>query len=268
MKNILFNNFKRVLIEEQSFRLSFWKVLGTRMKFFWSVFYSKILPNWPVYSTIFALIVAGVLITEKKSQKLKEVIKLLLIFLAVPVIGYIAFQGNFGNIYDYYMTGYYLPMILLFALGLGVLWKSKTGRVVVIAFLVLFFLRNTSLVDRHLTQKIDELDYITLINEHRVVNWVFEDASTRGEFNIDVYVPPVIPHAYDYLFLWQGTKRCGENLCELVLDEQVPLLYTLYEVDPPHPWRLESWLERQKSIGVVEEEETFGGITVQRRKRL
>ncbi|MFV1917674.1 MAG: ArnT family glycosyltransferase, partial [Patescibacteria group bacterium] len=97
-ENILFNNFKRVLIEEQSFRLSFWEVLGARLDSFWSVFYSKILPNWPVYSAIFALIVAGVLITEKKSQQLKEAIKLLLIFLAVPMIGFVAFQGNFGNI--------------------------------------------------------------------------------------------------------------------------------------------------------------------------
>jgi hypothetical protein len=52
------------------------------------------------------------------------------------------------------------------------------------------------------------------------------------------------------------------------LAERVPLLYTLYEEDPPHPERLEAWLARQKGIGIVEEEESFGGITVQRRKRI
>ena len=105
-------------------------------------------------------------------------------------------------------------------------------------------------------------------NELQAVNWVFENSKERGVFNIDVYVPPVIPYSYDYLFLWQGTRRCGDNLCGLLWDEQTPLLYTLYEVDPPHPWRLEAWLDRQEGIGVVEEEVSFGGIIVQRRSRI
>ena len=44
--NILFNNFTRMFIEEGSFKLSFWQVLGTRMGYFWAVFHSKILPPW------------------------------------------------------------------------------------------------------------------------------------------------------------------------------------------------------------------------------
>ncbi len=266
--NILFNNFKRMLLEEKSFTFTFWGVLRVRLEFFWSVLSSKILPNWHIFAGIFSLITLGAIVIEKKSEKLRNAILLILIFLVIPMLGFIAFQGNFGNIFDYYMTGYYLPMILLFSLGLGILWKSNAGKAVVILFFVLFFMKNGSLVRYYLIAGVDGPEHITLGNELQAVNWVFEDASARGGFNVDVYVPPVIPHTYDYLFLWQGTKRCGENLCELILDEQVLLLYTLYEVDPPHPWRLESWLERQKSIGVIEEEETFGGITVQRRKRL
>ena len=102
----------------------------------------------------------------------------------------------------------------------------------------------------------------------QAVDWIFEDAKGRGEFNVDVYVPPVIPHSYDYLFLWQATERCGDNLCEMNLAEQVPLLYTLYEEDPPHPERLKAWQARQDGIGEIEEETSFGGITVQRRKRI
>ena len=106
-------------------------------------------------------------------------------------------------------------------------------------------------------------------NQKQAIDWVFEDASAMGQsFNVDVYVPPVIPHAYDYLFLWQGTIRCGESRCGQELTERVPLLYTLYEVDPPHPERLEAWLKRQKGIGKVEKEVKFGGITVQRRERI
>ena len=55
---------------------------------------------------------------------------------------------------------------------------------------------------------------------------------------------------------------------EPLREKQISLLYTLYEVDPPHPERLEVWLKRQATIGMVEEEAAFGGIVVQRRKRI
>jgi len=160
-----------------------------------------------------------------------------------------------------------LPMILLFSIGMGELWKEKAGKFIVLLFFALFLPLNGMPVKNYLTATV-ETRQIALEDELKAVDWVFENAKGRGEFNVDIYVPPVIPHAYDYLFLWQGTKRCGENLCNMVKDEQVSLLYTLYEEDPPHPWRLESWLERQLGIGKVEEETKFGGITVQRRTRL
>jgi hypothetical protein len=101
----------------------------------------------------------------------------------------------------------------------------------------------------------------------RAVNWVFDNAAGRGVYNVDVYVPPVIPYAYDYLFLWKGSLRCGNTLCGKV-EYSTPILYTLYEQDPPNPDRLDAWLERQKGIGIIEEEVRFGGITVQRRTRI
>jgi len=267
-ENILLNNFLKLIFEEKSFRLSFWQVLGVRADYFWSVFYSKIIRDRPLTAGIFSITSFFVLIIEKKSQEVKKSLKLLLLFLLTPMIGFITFQGNFGNIFDYYMTGYYLPMILVFSLGLGLLWEKKWGKLIVLIFFVFFFARNGMLLRYYLIAGVDGPEHITLGNELQAVNWVFEDAKGRGNFNIDVYVPPVIPYSYDYLFLWQATKKCGESLCGLNKDEQIPLLYTLNEVDPPHPERLSAWLERQKGIGKVIEEVKFGGVTVQRRSRI
>ena len=274
-ENILFNNFKRVFLEEKSFSLSFGEVFVERTQFFWSVFQSKINPGWRVYATIFFLLSGAVIFVSRKKLSSNLTLPLLLLFIGTPILGILAFQGNFGNIYDYYMTGVYLPFILLFSIGLGELWKTKSGKFVVSIFFVFFFMENGTLVKNYLTATV-ETRPITLEDQLGAIDWVFEDAEKQvcpsGEcprhFNVDVYVPPVIPYAYDYLFLWQGTKRCGENLCGMRLGEQVPLLYTLYEVDPPHPERLDVWLDRQKGIGKVEKETNFGGVTVQRRERL
>jgi hypothetical protein len=190
------------------------------------------------------------------------------IFLGAPIIGYIFFQGNYGNIYDYYMTGYYLPMILLFALGLGVMWRTFVGKISVLIFLLAFLSVNGQLLRNHLSAGVDGPTHVTLGNELQAVNWAYKDAEDLEEFNVDVYVPPVIPHSYDYLFLWRGTQKCGKSLCGLRKDVNVSYVYVLYEQDPPAPERLSNWLIRYQDSTIVEREARFGGVTVQRRKRV
>jgi hypothetical protein len=101
------------------------------------------------------------------------------------------------------------------------------------------------------------------VNQKKALDFIYTNSGGK-DFNVDVYVPPVIPYAYNYLFKWYG----GGKYNRLPLEENRSLLYTLYEVDSPHPERLEAWLARQKGIGKVEEKVQFGGITVERRTRL
>lgn len=272
--NILFDNFRKAILQERSFSAPPGDFLLQRLDFLWGVFSSKLYPGWRTYSKLFTLLSVLALLSTK-SMKKKKVLPLFLIFLGIPLMGYLTFQGNFGNFYDYYLTGYYLPMVLLFSLGLGVVWKKKAGKIAVAFFLVSFFMLNGQLVKNYLTAGVDGPTHISLGNELQAVDFVFEDAEEEGvnSFNVDVYVPPVIPHSYDYLFLWQGTLRqaqgfCGEDLCGMKEEPQLPIVYVLYEVDPPHPERLNNWLAKYKDTTIIEEEERFGGITVQRRKRL
>ena len=281
--NLLIDNFKRVIVDDQSFRLPLKADTKFRLEYFWGVYHSKIFPGWQIYAILFSVLSASVILASWKSFSKNKGVQLLLIFLGVPMLLYLTFYGNFGNIYDYYMSGYYLPMILLFSLGLGELWKGKGGKLVVLFFFALFLLQNGSLNKNYLTATVLSRP-IALEDQLQAVDWVFDDASGRGDFNVDVYVPPVIPHAYDYLFLWQanlrhasavssaesvqGKQGCERELCGMILDEQITLLYILYEADPPHPERLEAWLDKYIGSTVVEDEARFGSITVQRRQRL
>src|SRR4030042_490912 len=273
--NLIFNNFKRVLVEEKSFRLDFWQVFKIRLSYFWQVFYSKIFMEKSILAVVFTGASAIVLLSKFKSKEEFLPVKLLFIFLFVPMIGYIFFQGNFGNIYDYYMTCYYFPMILLFSLGLGIAWKKLIGKILVIAFFVIFLGINISAIKNYLSAGVDGPEHITLGNELQAVNWVFENSHDLSKFKVDVYVPPVFPHSYDYLFLWQGSLRqaqgktgCEENLCGLVKDGETEVIYTLYEVDPHHPERLETWYSKFGGWTEIEKEVKFGGITVEKRKVL
>jgi len=166
------------------------------------------------------------------------------------------------------MTGYYLPLVLLFSIGLGYLWKNLFGKAIVLIFLVSFLNLNLRLVRNFVYAGTDGPAHVSLGNELDAVNWVLDDSSDLRGFNVDVYVPPVIPYAYEYLFLWQGNTRCGESLCGLKKDSQEEVVYVLFEVDSPHPERLINWLSRYEANSVLEKEVKFGGITVQRRIRM
>ena len=265
-ENILFDNFKKFLLEEKSFRspISSYNLIKKR-DFFWDVFNSKIFPGHVKYSNLYYLV--GLLGAVLALKKVRKGIFTILIFIGVPLVGYIFFQGNYGNIYDYYMTGYYLPMVLLFSIGLGFFWEKFIGKIIIIAFFGAFLNLSLTLDKNLIIAGVDGPTHITLGNQLQSVNWVFEDVKNFDKYNVDVYVPPVIPYAYDYLFLWQATKRCGKDLCGMVKEEK-NIVYVLYEVDPPHPERLSNWLLKYEDSTIIESEAKFGGVTVQRRKRI
>src|SRR3989344_2154614 len=263
-ENILFENLYKLFIDERAFR-GFGKfVFEERLKFFFAL-PNKFFIGQSLKTLVFTSFVLSTFIVRRKYLKV-GMLKFFSIFLIIPMLCYLLFQGNFGNIYDYYLSGYFLPFILLFSIGLAELAHTKVGRFVVLIFLYQFIKLNAPYIGRYLSADEPHERPIVLEDQLKGVGWVFGDVKDRGNFNVDVYVPPVIPYSYDYLFLWQGRKKCGRDLCGQV-DEKVPLLYALYEEDPPHPERLQAWLERQKGIAMVEKEEKFGQITVQRRKR-
>lgn len=265
--NILINNFLKLFAQDRAFSkplTSF--ILFTRLDYFWSAFMGKIFIGQNKYSVIFASLSLAALVIGKNRMP-KGLLTLFAIFLITPMIGYILFQGNFGNIYDYYLIGYFLPFILIFSLGLAELLKTFPGKFLVLVFFVAFFQVNLAPISGTMGNPMDGPTDIKFGSQIKAVNWVFENAAGRGFYNVDIYVPPVIPFSYDYLFLWQGNIKCGASLCGKV-DYQTPILYTLFEQDPPNPQRLGAWLDRQKGIGIVKDEARFGGITVQRRERI
>lgn len=186
--------------------------------------------------------------------------KIIFLFLISPLIGLLFFKGNYGNIYGYYLTGYFSIFIVFMGVVLTHVFKeSVLGKVFVILFLITFLNHNWFWTKGMLNTEIGDPSIIVLGNEVEAINWIYEDAGTN-KFNVDIYVPPVIPHAYNYLLTW---KKNPNNVTE-----NVDRLYTLHEINPDHPERLSEWMTRQEGIGKIEETKVFGGITVERRARI
>ncbi len=253
---ILSGNITKFLFSEGNFKLSFWEVLKIRIPFYWEVFSSKI---WVGDINQFYMFFLGsVALIAYNFRKLwtKPGFRILVLLGFSPLIGMIFFQGNEGNVFDYYFTGYYLIFVLIFSVGLGYLAKDKFGLIFLILFFFLFFKSQLPVVRNYL---LNGRSNVNLKEQLQAVDWVYKDASGKP-FNVDAYVPPVIPYAYDYLFTWKGEQSSIRPS-----SEKVGLLYTLYEGDIPK--RLDPWLARQKTIGKVTTEISFRGLTVQRRER-
>ncbi|RJR28795.1 hypothetical protein C4564_04440 [Candidatus Microgenomates bacterium] len=260
---LIASNIKTFLFEKDSFKGSFSDVMYDRIGFYISEFGGKIFPGVSRMSDYLLFVVGfSFLYFLSKYLKNKKLIAVIMLFMS-PLIGLLFFQGNEGNVYGYYLTGYYLVFVLLVGVVLSSGWKTVAGKLFVPLFFYTFFTMNLPIIYTNITSGQDGPTTTNFNYQMKALGWIYND-SREGRFNVDVYVPPVIPYAYDYLFTWQDSKPGNAGRVE----ERVDLLYTLYEEDPPHPERLDAWLERQKGIGEVEYQARFGGITVQRRKRL
>lgn len=194
-------------------------------------------------------------------SKFRDKVMPLFILFATPFFILLFYHGNEGNFYSYYMIGTFPIFVLLTATTF-----AKYIRYFPISLLILFFLwvfAKTNFVHTRnfLIAGVDGPTHITLGNQLQAIDWIYKDANGQP-FNIDTYVPPVIPYSYEYLYWWRGKMYNTQPTTELL-----PLLYTLYEVDPPHPERLEAWQERQDGIGQIKQTVQFGGIYVNKRVR-
>jgi hypothetical protein len=261
--NILLNGFQKTFGQEQSFTMPTKFLFELRNEFYLKTFPKVIFHSLGRKETyiLFTLIALFAISLPKFLKNAKA--KVVMLLLISPLIGLYLYQGNYTVLYEYYMTGYFLIFLLLIAMILGRLWQTKVGQALVIVFVGIFLVNNYDPLQYILKNKSDGEESISFVNQKAAIDWIYKDANGR-DFNVDVYVPPVIPYAYNYLFTWLGTTKYGY----LPKEEQIELLYTLYEVDPPNPDRLEAWMARQKGIGRVEDTYRNGGITVERRTRL
>jgi 4-amino-4-deoxy-L-arabinose transferase-like glycosyltransferase len=260
-ENILFKAFQRFLISEKSFQATVSGFYSDRLHFYFRVFTEKLINSSQLLPIL--LLLLGILFLIVFRKFFTKSTTVLLVWIFVPLISLLFYHGNNGYVWGYYFTGVYPAFIVLiaFLMALGLRRKGIAAAVAVI-ILSLFIYDNLTAAKNYLSSGIDGPITITLGNSLKAVDQVYEDAGDTP-FNVDVYVPPVISHAYDYLFIWRGSTRYFTQP-ETNLK---PRLYTVFEQDPPHPERLAKWLARQATYAGVDSTATFGGVTVQKRTR-
>ena len=260
---VLSGPIMKFLFQEKNISISFWQFLGSRISLYYQLISSKFWINGYTLFAPFFITFIYVLISKWKRFWKEDLFKIIFIFSVAPLIGGLIFSGNGGTLYDYYFTGYYLIWILLFSFVLLTISKSSLGKTVVIFFIICLIAKNAISYKTQYYVSLDDPVTTTYSGQLKSIDWIYENAKGR-DFNFDVYVPPVVPYEFDYFFKWYGASKYGK----VPVEKNIPLLYTIYEVDAFHPERLSAWTTRQETIGKVIKEQRFGGITVQERQRI
>lgn len=258
-EGILMSAFKKFLVEEKSFKVSFGKIILERFSTYYDVFTNKIFPPSGLTGIpILALFSAGLIFFRDKIFNKKG--KFLLIWLFVPLVCYLFYQGNHGYIWDYYFAGIIPVFFILLSASLFYLFKKNVfGKVSVIVFLLVFLFVNFGYLRKYYIAGIG----ITLNSQKKMIDWIYKEAG-ENSFNADYYVPPQIYYSYTYLEKWYGKGKYGREPETKLVKE----LYTLYESDKEHPQYLQAWLARQDGIGKITKQYSWGDITVQKRERI
>ncbi|MDD4026861.1 MAG: glycosyltransferase family 39 protein [Candidatus Shapirobacteria bacterium] len=230
-----------------------------RFLVFYNILFSKLDTNVTWISIVFLIIfiISVILLSTRLKNKF---VQILMLWLFIPLFLLLFFVGNYGNLYDYYLTGFFPSFIIIFSLGLTFFNKSILNKLLLIIIFILFFKGNLSFIKNKLSAGIDGPEHITFGNQKWALNKICQE--TRGKkYNFSVYVPPYTPYSYDYLMNWY----VKEGKCSFPIKEEADSIFLIYEVDPANPERLNTWL--QDNTATIKSKTNYGGVHVQERVR-
>ena len=210
------------------------KTVESRLKLFFDTYTYIVSPGYSWTLPLTTILLLPIFFFHR----LRKQFLLPLIFFTTPLLILTFFTGNSGNFYTYYLLGTF-PIFLLLVSGILSVYLSRSSIVFVAPLLILtiYSFSNYRVLGNFLRQGINGPNSITIRNQLDNIDWIYQQAADEP-FSVDIYVPPVIPYSYDYLFRWYGQNRYGytPNPSPQTLE------FTLYEVDPDGD-RFASWYQ-------------------------
>ncbi len=248
---------------DRLYNFSFETFVYKRIFYYPEIFFGKIWPQSEKAVWVFLFVFAFLIWFFRKRLFSDKYFVVGTFSLLVPLLGMLIFRGENGVIYDYYFNGFFFVFIFVFSFVFSRIISFRLGRFLFFGFIFVFLVYNFYLFSIYFRGEYRRYNPVSLSDEIKAVDWVYEDAGEE-KFNVDFYVPPVVPYSYEYLFKWRGMEFFGK----IPSVEMVDLLYTISEPDNLHPERLEIWRIRQDKIGRVEEKIEIGSLLVERRSRI
>ena len=229
----------------------------SRSSFYLNSFTTLFVPKRPeLIISLLALLIPVLISTHRR------LLTPVIILFAAPLFFLLPYSGNQGNFYSYYLIGLFPIFLIIVAVVLAHFLTHRYLFFIPLILIFLFTRINLYLMTSFLSAGVDGPEHISLGNQLQAIDWIYQQAGDTP-FNVDIYVPPVIPYSYDYLFSWYGPKQYRQTPATDTRD----LLFTLSEVDPPNVPRHQAWLDNRSRFAEARAYARFGGVWVEKRIR-
>ncbi len=190
-----------------------------------------------------------------------QVFRILLVWFVIPLIFHLTYTGNYGNFWDYYLIGQYVPLYILISV---ILVAGLAHRRILIKFLSLGLLLLASFgvvipnTSEWLRLPVPYTERISLSLQLDAIKWVESEAG-KGAFGMWAYTPSAQDDTYKYLFSYMARYN---GVSPVEHPESTKFMFLIVEDDPGNPKRREQWIKDMSAIGRVTKQEKFGAITV------
>jgi len=232
-----------------------------RIKFYYQVFFTKLDTNLTPFSLVLlAIFILGIIILITRHRH-NLFVQLSLVWLFAPLLILLFFQGNYGTLYDYYLTGFFPAFIIVISSSLYASQKLYLNLLLSLSTLFIFSNGNFIHLNNYLIANPDGPTHVSLGNQSQALKYICQKAPR--DYNLNIYVPPITPHTYNYLMNWYQ----DQGICHPPSTQDQKIVFSLYEVDLNNPSALDNWLKSQDAVGKIDSITEFGGIVVQQRVR-
>jgi len=195
-------------------------------------------------------------------EKNKEIKLFVTALLFVTAAHFVIFYPYRGPVYSHYMSLLYFVYPILAAYIAVKSLRLPLTRITTFVLALLLVLGVAGRIPKTIAHDIGDYGGTAKIRgKIDALNNVYEHAA--GEpFNLLVFTPPVLPHAYDYILRWYAAKRYG-YVPGSALSGTV---YLLIEPDPEKPWSYNGWLETVIKKGeIVDSWKLPSGFIIEKR---
>lgn len=193
----------------------------------------------PVVSVIFPwlLIISSIgYVYYEKKETVRQFVSALLIIVAAH---FVIFYPYRGPLYSHYLTLLYFVYPILTAYITVKSLRLRATRIITYTLAIILALGVAVKIPKTIAYDIHDYGGTAKIRgKIDAINSIYDHAAGTG-FNLLVFTPPVLPHAYDYLLKWHGAKQYGY----IPGKELTGTVYLLIEPDPEKPWSYNGWLE-------------------------
>lgn len=194
--------------------------------------------------------------------------QVLILWLLVPLVGLLFYRSNNGVIWDYYLIGLQTPFLIILALAFSDITKTFKilGSISVTTLLLMLIYSNLQEWKILIS---DEANLISFGRMKNAIDYVYHEANGRP-FNVEIFVPNLLPTAYEYLFSWYGQKKFGYQ--PYPVQERQRLFFYLMEPgqkykDGEQYWR-NLWYNKRLHSGALINKYKEGEIDIEMRERL